>query len=230
MSIRTHVLLAALAMAGAMPAANATDVPEESALLQFTGRLVAELLDDGRQIRLLEKYTYIDPGGEVWEVPAGTVVDGASIPQLFWGLIGGPFEGKYRNASVVHDHYCRVRTRTAQDTHRTFYYGMRAMGVSEAQAKKMFWAVTTFGPNWQLVGPRDRGEESPPVAVAAPEVDLEDAATRARAEARFEEIARALQESDGSRIPGEAGAADASLESIEADAARFRSSLTGGQP
>ena len=182
------------------------------------------------KFRLLAPFGFKDPHGRVWEVPKGVEVDGASIPRAFWTVIGGPFEGNYLNASVVHDHYCRVRTRTAQDTHRTFYYGMRAMGVSEAQAKKMLWAVTTFGPNWQLVGPRDRGEESPSVAVADPEVDLEDAATRARAEARFEEIAQALQESDGSRIPGEAGAADASLESIEADAARFRSSLTGGQP
>jgi hypothetical protein len=185
------------------------------------------------KFRLLAPFGFKDPGGRVWEVPAGVEVDGASIPRAFWTVIGGPFEGNYLNASVVHDHFCRVRTRTAQDTHRTFYYGMRAMGVSEPQAKKMFWAVTTFGPNWQLVSNRDRvpeGVAAEQVAVAIPAVDLEDAATRARAEERFREISDVLQESDGSRIPDPAGTTDASLESIEADAARFRSSLTGGQP
>ena len=181
------------------------------------------------KFRLLAAFGFRDPQGRVWEVPSGVEVDGASIPRAFWTVIGGPFEGNYLNASVVHDHYCRVRTRTAQDTHRTFYYGMRAMGVSEAQAKKMFWAVSTFGPKWELVRQRSGPEEGPgeEVAVAAPEVDLDDAATRARAEERFREVSEVLEESDGARIPGEP---DASLESIEADAARFRTSLGGGQP
>jgi len=181
------------------------------------------------KFRLLAAFGFRDPQGRVWEVPSGVEVDGASIPRAFWTVIGGPFEGNYLNASVVHDHYCRVRTRTAQDTHRTFYYGMRAMGVAEAQAKKMFWAVSTFGPKWELVRQRSGPEEGPgeEVAVAAPEVDLDDAATRARAEERFREVSEVLEESDGARIPGEP---DASLESIEADAARFRSSLGGGRP
>jgi hypothetical protein len=184
------------------------------------------------KFRLLAPFGFKDPNGRVWEVPAGVEVDGASIPRAFWTVIGGPFEGNYLNASVVHDHFCRVRTRTAQDTHRTFYYGMRAQGVSEAQAKKMFWAVTTFGPNWQLVGQRGRVEEglpnpTDPVAVPIPQVDLEDEATLAQAEERFRTVSEALQDSDGARMPSEAaGTVDASLESIEADAARFRSSLT----
>ena len=183
------------------------------------------------KFRLLAAFGFRDPQGRVWEVPAGVEVDGASIPRAFWTVIGGPFEGNYLNASVVHDHFCRVRTRTAQDTHRSFYYGMRAMGVAEPQAKKMFWAVSTFGPKWELVRQRSGPEEMPgrdeEVAVPVPEVDLEAAATRARAEERFREVSEVLQESDGSRMPGES---DASLESIEADAARFRSSLRGEEP
>jgi hypothetical protein len=188
------------------------------------------------RFRLLASFGFRDPNGRIWEVPAGVEVDGASIPRAFWTVIGGPFEGNYLNASVVHDHFCRVRTRSAQDTHRTFYYGMRAMGVSEPQAKRMFWAVTSFGPDWQLGTPRDRGEEAvggrtESVAVAMPEVDLDDAATRARADERFREISEVLQESEGARMPdAAAGTTDASLESIEADAARFRGSLTERQP
>lgn len=61
-------------------------------------------------------FRFDDPNGMQWITPAGTEVDGASIPQFFWSFIGGPFEGSYINASVIHDHYCRTRSRTAHDT------------------------------------------------------------------------------------------------------------------
>jgi hypothetical protein len=48
----------------------------------------------------------------MWTVQPHKEVDGASIPQAFWSIIGGPFEGFYIKASVVHDHYCEVKTRT----------------------------------------------------------------------------------------------------------------------
>jgi hypothetical protein len=83
-------------------------------------------------------------------VPTDALVDGASIPQLFWSVIGGPFEGNYLKASIIHDYYCDTKTRTAHDTHRNFYYGMRANGVGVVRAKLMYWAVRTFGPDWIL--------------------------------------------------------------------------------
>jgi Protein of unknown function (DUF1353) len=45
-------------------------------------------------------------------VPAGAIVGGASIPQVFWSIIGGPFEDKYREASVIHDYYCEQKSDT----------------------------------------------------------------------------------------------------------------------
>jgi hypothetical protein len=81
-------------------------------------------------------------------VPRGTSVDGASIPQVFWSLIGGPFEGRYRNASVVHDYYCQVRNRRWQDVHQAFYEAMLASGVDGARAMVMYKAVENFGPRW----------------------------------------------------------------------------------
>src|SRR5688572_6845158 len=68
-----------------------------------------ELMPDGRLMRLLEALTYTGADGVTWPVPAGIEVDGASIPRPLWSLIGGPFEGPYRDASIVHDHYCVVR-------------------------------------------------------------------------------------------------------------------------
>jgi hypothetical protein len=47
---------------------------------------------------LVTELRYTDPKDEVWVAPAGSVTDGASIPRYLWSLMGGPFEGQYRNA------------------------------------------------------------------------------------------------------------------------------------
>lgn len=145
----TLVSLLALAAITASPALATDDVPSTGVPLQFVGRFVGEFLEDGRKVRLLENYTYVDPNGETWPVPVDTVVDGASIPQLFWTLIGGPFEGKYRNASVVHDYYCDQKTRPWEKVHRMFYDAMVESGVEPLQAKIMYYAVYNFGPRWE---------------------------------------------------------------------------------
>src|SRR5262245_32434634 len=69
----------------------------------FSGAPKAELLDDGRQLRLLEDFAYVDPRNKAWVAPKGAVVDGASIPRALFSIVGGPLEGQYRNASIVHD-------------------------------------------------------------------------------------------------------------------------------
>ncbi len=103
---------------------------------------------DGRHAKLLQPYAFIDGKGVRWDVPKNAVVDGASIPQMFWSLVGGPFEGKYRNASVIHDWFCDRRTRRWQDVDRMFYEAMITSGVSAAQAKIMYLAVVWGGPRW----------------------------------------------------------------------------------
>src|ERR1700736_6347511 len=57
---------------------------------------------DGRNMTLLNELRYTDPQGQVWIAPAGSVVDGASIPRSLWTIMGGPFGGKNRNGSVLH--------------------------------------------------------------------------------------------------------------------------------
>jgi hypothetical protein len=114
---------------------------------------LVEWLDDGRHMRLKRPFGYVEEGGREWPVPMETVVDGASIPRVFWSLMGGPFEGRYRDASVVHDYYCDVQTRAWKETHRVFYDAMLCSGVSTARAKVMYYAVYRFGPRWALGPP-----------------------------------------------------------------------------
>jgi Protein of unknown function (DUF1353) len=91
---------------------------------------------------------FIDTGGTHWNAPQGALVDGASNPHAFWSVIGGPFEGRYREALVIHDVACEERGRPWKEVHRAFYNAMRCRGVSELQAKIMYYAVYHFGPRW----------------------------------------------------------------------------------
>ncbi|MGH6707978.1 MAG: DUF1353 domain-containing protein [Bradyrhizobium sp.] len=116
----------------------------------FPDELKVRLESDGRRMVLLNDYRFIDPGDETWTAKTGSTVDGASIPQPFWSFIGGPLDGAFRNASVIHDYFCITRTKTWQETHKAFYNGMRANGVSELKANVMYYAVLAFGPRWGL--------------------------------------------------------------------------------
>lgn len=125
----------------------------------FLGDVVAQWQEDGRYMTLLKPFEYRDAAGVRWIVPRGAIIDGASIPQLFWSVIGGPFEGKYRKASVVHDFYCQVRTRPYRDVHQVFYEGMRTAGVSDEKSWLMFEAVNRFGPRWNKPSANPKCEE-----------------------------------------------------------------------
>jgi Protein of unknown function (DUF1353) len=115
---------------------------------QFKGDLVLRALPDGRDMELVKPFTYVDSHDVAWPVPTGTRVDGASIPSVFWSLIGGPYTGRYREASVIHDYYCEKKTRHWKAVHKVFLDGMLARGLDPIQAKIMYLAVYRFGPRW----------------------------------------------------------------------------------
>jgi Protein of unknown function (DUF1353) len=105
---------------------------------------------DGRTMTLLSELRYNDPNGKVWAAPAGSVVDGASIPRSLWSFMGGPFEGKYRNASVLHDVAYDQHKLPWQDCDRMFYNAMRCSGVSRVEAGTMYYALYKFGHHWKF--------------------------------------------------------------------------------
>ncbi|MFM8953472.1 MAG: protealysin inhibitor emfourin [Planctomycetaceae bacterium] len=117
---------------------------------RFVGDIVARWSDNGRDMTLVEPFAYVDPRDTRWDAPAGAVVNGASIPRAFWSLIGGPFEGRFRNASVVHDVACESRDREWRQVHRMLYEACRCGGVAAATAKAMYYAVWHFGPRWRI--------------------------------------------------------------------------------
>lgn len=107
------------------------------------------LLSGGRNLQLTEDFSYTDPDKKTWVAPKDSIVDGASIPKLFWSVVGGPLEGQYRNASIIHDVGCNRMVESWQDVHRVFYNACRCGGGGEYQAKILYTAVYHFGPRWK---------------------------------------------------------------------------------
>lgn len=117
---------------------------------KFSGQPKTVWLDDGREMKLLDDFVYTDNAGKAWLAKKETLIDGASIPRFMWTIIGGPFEGPYRNASIVHDSYYVDYRENSDVVHKMFYEAMRCGGVPERKAKVMFWAVYKFGGSWVM--------------------------------------------------------------------------------
>lgn len=116
----------------------------------FPGPLDLRMSSNGRDATLLASFAYMDPTGKRWEAPAGTVVNGASIPGYLWSIIGSPWTGKYREASVIHDYYCETKKAPWKLVHQVFYTAMLANAVDPVQARIMYAAVYRFGPRWDF--------------------------------------------------------------------------------
>jgi hypothetical protein len=145
---------------------------------RFVGNVDARwLVEDGadRKMQLLADFAFVDSTEFEWEAKTGDIVDGASIPEAIWSeVVGTPFIGDYRRASVVHDVACDKHIKTSKEAHRMFYEAMLVDGTSPARALMFYTAVRLFGPQWEAV----TGETNPqfkmnlPIKMAAPAIDF----------------------------------------------------------
>ncbi|MBH1578713.1 DUF1353 domain-containing protein [Stenotrophomonas maltophilia] len=118
----------------------------------FTKPITVNLLPGG-MIELASDVIYTDDAGRKWHAPKGSIADGASIPRMFWSVIGGPLDGDYRNASIIHDVYCVSRSMPWKEVHRVFYEAILASKVDPYKARVMYAAVYHFGPRWNVSVP-----------------------------------------------------------------------------
>lgn len=97
-----------------------------------------------RTMALLQDFWFMDRSGKRWDAPKATIIDGASIPRALWSLVGSPYTGDYRRASIVHDVACNndggdPHARRAAD--RMFYEACRAGGCSIWEATVLYVGV-----------------------------------------------------------------------------------------
>jgi Protein of unknown function (DUF1353) len=141
MGLKRPVLVLAIMLFGLAFSANVD---------RFIGEFKFLWLEDGRKMKLLNTVKYVDPNGLVWTAAEGRETDGASIPQIFWSVIGGPYEGKYRKAAVIHDIACEDQTQPWEATHRMFYDAMITAKVDRDLALLMYGAVYNAGLRWSF--------------------------------------------------------------------------------
>ncbi|OUR62040.1 hypothetical protein A9Q74_06220 [Colwellia sp. 39_35_sub15_T18] len=124
----------------------------------FIGRVLTHWLAlESRKMLLEESFSFVDGKGIKWTAPAGSIIDGASIPRIFWYCIGSPFNGHYRRASVIHDVYCVTKSRPHKQVHRMFYDAIRADGVRKSKAKAMYIALKIGAPRWKNYQEKRKG-------------------------------------------------------------------------
>ena len=122
---------------------------------EFVGDVITTWLVEresrDRLMRLEADFIYRDPQGREWLAPKGRTVNGASIPVFLWGpVIGSPYTGSFRRASVVHDIAEEDRKRPSREVHRMFYQAMRCDDTEPWLAGVIYAAVRVFGEKWNI--------------------------------------------------------------------------------
>ena len=84
-------------------------------------------------------------GNKTYIIPAGFMFDGASIPRIFWSLIGYPLESEFRVAALIHDWCYRTRCVSFMDANKLFLRRLKSQGVSYWKRGLMYSSVVCGG-------------------------------------------------------------------------------------
>lgn len=93
--------------------------------------LITEHLPDGINLRLVRRFTFIDPVYGAITVPEHRTTDLASTPRIAWVFF--PPHGRYKFASVIHDELYRVQF---------FGHGFKAW----RKADRVMWRAMKLAP------------------------------------------------------------------------------------
>lgn len=112
----------------------------------FTKHPPLQPLPDGKHWRVTETFEfYFDLLGvrEVVKVFKNFISDLASIPKIFWSIIGGPW-GKYGYASILHDFCYKYKLYSRKICDRIFLEAMEVLGVGWWKRGTMYNFVRWF--------------------------------------------------------------------------------------
>ena len=114
---------------------------------KFTSPLIVSPLPDGKRWKLIEPFSYyIDKkDGIIITVPKDFISDGASIPRIFWSLIGSPMTGKYIAAAFLHDFTYFIKTFSRKKSDLIFLNAMKILKVPKIKRKIIYYAVRVGG-------------------------------------------------------------------------------------
>lgn len=113
-------------------------------MAEFIGIYQIEEVDP-YSVKTLQDIIYIANNGDIVLVPVGFVTDGASIPKIFWSIIGSPFTGKYKKPALIHDYLYATHLTSRKRADSIFIEGMKYLGVSRVKRVLMWLAVKIGG-------------------------------------------------------------------------------------
>lgn len=112
----------------------------------FTSDLIIKYID-GKNWIVQEPFSYrvgSSNSNEIITVPIGYITDFASIPRIFWFIIGHPSE-KYGKAAVIHDLLYTNHIYSRKRSDEIFYEAMGVLKVKLWKRKVIYRAVRMFG-------------------------------------------------------------------------------------
>jgi len=114
-------------------------------MTSFTKPLIVRHID-GILWEVMESFDYFlkDDPDTVISVPVGFECDFASIPRIFWTLIGHP-TGKYGKAAIIHDFIYRRHMFPRKKCDDIFLEAMEVLGVNKIKRHLMYYFVRTLG-------------------------------------------------------------------------------------
>jgi hypothetical protein len=98
----------------------------------------------GLEWELLKDITYVNDSISI-TAKKGFVTDFASIPRIFWSLVGSPATGKYQKSSIIHDILYVTESLSRKECDNLFLEMLEAQGVSWWKRNIMYSAVRIGG-------------------------------------------------------------------------------------
>lgn len=92
--------------------------------------------------RTLQDETYYTSAG-MFVVPQGFESDGASLPRLFWRLLGHPFSMDYLWEAVLHDYLYRTQTDSRKVADSIFFNLLKDK--MPVRSRLIYWSLRLFG-------------------------------------------------------------------------------------
>lgn len=171
-------------------------LPTNVAAGSFKGQIKVLFVDpktpEDRFVQLLEPFGYKDSKGVDWDVPAGVISDGASIPWGLWTIVGGPYDGPYRDAAILHDYYCVKKDRPWEQVHAMFLEAAIRRGVPESTAQTMYAGILYGGPRWPT--PVQKAQVAPGTSTGRTDPGITQRRATALEKQQFEEIQRWIEQ------------------------------------
>lgn len=99
---------------------------------------------DGKGYIVTHNYSYIIDGFEI-VIPKGFLFDGASVPRMFWSVIGSPLESDFVLGALLHD-YCYWSHVISKEKADDFLkICLKADGVGSLRTNTIYQSVNWFG-------------------------------------------------------------------------------------